>query len=403
MLKRLINLGIYGVVFLLPCYLIRFKIGWAPFNLLEVLIYGVFCLWLFQQIKEKKFFRNFEDKLYGPVFLILIGATLSVWFSSDVIVSGGIWKGWIMAPLFFGLVVRNNIKNRQEVKNIFLALFLGGVGVALIAFIYWIRHQLTYDGRLRAFYLSPNYLAMYLAPVLVLSSFLFALTKKKCLKVLLILGYGLLLGVIYLTYSYGAWLGLLAGFIFLAAEHFNKKIFLIFLLIMVLCLGSQIPTPKFRHLLDFSYASFQSRLMIWQSAWEIIKDHPFKGIGLGMFQKYYLEYQVKFKPYLEWAVPHPHNLFLAFWLQAGLLGLIGFCWLLISFFKLKNLSFEIIILKGTMLYFLVHGLVDTTYWKNDLAVLFWLVVGLAWALQAKSQNSEELFKSQHYKAGRLSG
>lgn len=27
---------------------------------------------------------------------------------------------------------------------------------------------------------------------------------------------------------------------------------------------------------------------------------------------------------------------------------------------------------GIMFYFLLHGLVDTTYFKNDLAVIFWL-------------------------------
>lgn len=28
-----------------------------------------------------------------------------------------------------------------------------------------------------------------------------------------------------------------------------------------------------------------------------------------------------------------------------------------------------------MIYALVHGLVDTTYWKNDLALMFWLIIG----------------------------
>jgi hypothetical protein len=27
-----------------------------------------------------------------------------------------------------------------------------------------------------------------------------------------------------------------------------------------------------------------------------------------------------------------------------------------------------------LVYFLAHGLVDTLYWKNDLALLFWLVL-----------------------------
>ena len=29
-----------------------------------------------------------------------------------------------------------------------------------------------------------------------------------------------------------------------------------------------------------------------------------------------------------------------------------------------------------MIYILAHGLVDTTYWKNDLSVVFWIIIGL---------------------------
>ena len=137
-------------------------------------------------------------------------------------------------------------------------------------------------------------------------------------------------------------------------------------------------------MLDFSYPSIKSRLVIWQSAWEILKDHPLIGIGPGMFQKYYLDYQPRFEPYPEWAVPQPHNIFLAFWLQTGLLGLIGLVWLLAVFFRetKKGLnpgqgSILMIILMAAMIYVIVHGLVDTTYWKNDLAIIFWLITALA--------------------------
>ena len=29
-----------------------------------------------------------------------------------------------------------------------------------------------------------------------------------------------------------------------------------------------------------------------------------------------------------------------------------------------------------MLYFLIHGLVDTTYWRNDLAMVFWMMAAV---------------------------
>jgi len=84
-----------------------------------------------------------------------------------------------------------------------------------------------------------------------------------------------------------------------------------------------------------------------------------------------------FEPYPEWAVPQPHNIFLAFWLQTGLIGLVGFIWLIIIIiflnYKPKILSF---ILLYAIIYILIHGLVDTTYWKNDLSVIFWVIIAL---------------------------
>jgi len=128
-------------------------------------------------------------------------------------------------------------------------------------------------------------------------------------------------------------------------------------------------------------SSFHSRLMIWNTSVEIIKDNPLFGIGPGTFQDVYLSYSEKFdEPYLEWAVPQPHNIFLAFYLQTGMIGFVGFILILFWFFygcrneALPRLYWQII--NVLMIYILVHGLVDTTYWKNDLALMFWLIVGM---------------------------
>ena len=125
-------------------------------------------------------------------------------------------------------------------------------------------------------------------------------------------------------------------------------------------------------------SSFSSRIMIWKSSIKILKDNWVVGIGPGNFQETYLQYQKYSPPYLEWAVPYPHNIFLAFWIQAGIIGLVGFLLLISSWFwkVLKNKKPQDENLRcavlGVMFYILLHGLVDTTYFKNDLAVIFWL-------------------------------
>lgn len=381
---KVIRFIIYLIVLLLPLYLIRFKIGWIPFNFLEVMIYLLFVVWLV--ISKFKLKIKFKDKswLY-PVFLIFFGLTLSTLTSADINVSAGIWKGWFLAPLIFSLVIVSSIENKDQVKNIFGFLTLSGIMVSLIALFYYFTDNFTYDNRLRAFYLSPNHLAMYLSPILILSFYLYFSFRKNIYKVLLLSAQFLILITIYLTYSYSAWLALLITLIFTLFLSKNKKklLFVIsfFILILILFCIFQIGNQKFQSIFDLSYPAFGSRLAIWQSAWEITKDYPILGIGPGMFQEYYLDYQTMFEPYPEWAVPQPHNLFLAFWLQAGLLGLIGFVWLMVKFFRAsfsKKQDPLFMILLAIMVYTLIHGLVDTPVWKNDLAILFWLTISLSY-------------------------
>lgn len=372
---KIINWIVYVIVFSLPLYLVNFKIGWVPINFLELLICGLFIFWLFFGNKDRLVFNN---KTWIPILMILFGITISTWFSNNIEISAGIWKGWFVIPLLFFVVIINSLKTKEQIRSIIISLTLSGFFVALIALYYWLNNILTYDGRLQGFYLSPNYLAMYLSPILILSLYLFSFVKNKILKTLLIINYLLLISIIYLTYSYGAWVGFLFALIFLLIQKKDKKMILIFLSLFILILILQIPTQKFQGFIDFSYPSLESRIIIWQSSWEIIKDNALIGIGPGMFQKYYLDYQVNFAPYPEWSVPQPHNIFLAFWLQAGLLGLVGFFWLLISFFKKiepKQILSSILI--GTMIYILIHGMVDTTYWKNDLSIIFWLIISIA--------------------------
>ena len=157
------------IVFAIPAYSLRFSFFGMPFTFLEILIYILFIVWLFQFKRGRKMI--FDAKIWIPVLLLFYGATLSTVFSSNLIASAGIWKGYFLDPLLFFTVFldvfsRMDAKNQGLKINILLQWFLfSGYFTAIIAFAYLLSGNLTYDGRLSAFYLSPNHLAMFLAPV----------------------------------------------------------------------------------------------------------------------------------------------------------------------------------------------------------------------------------------------
>ncbi|MBU3925037.1 O-antigen ligase family protein [Patescibacteria group bacterium] len=393
---RKIEFGIYAIVFCLPLYLARFNIFGIPSTALEAGIYILFIIWLVKNYRQIKSVEIIPDKsLRLGIILLLVGVLISTFFSSELKTSAGILKGWFVDPFLFFIILVSEIKTLTQRKNILKAFFFSGAAVAAVSLFYWfgfLSNGVSFDSRLHSFYLSPNYLAMYLSPALIVGIWMF-LTAKKYFWLILSMIIALAL---YFTYSYSAWLSLFIAVIALVHYFFKefsvrKKVYIfsVFCLLFALALFSQAEKDKFNVLKNLSYrSSYNSRLMIWLSAWEIGKDNWLIGIGPGNFQKYYLDYQARFtEPYLEWAAPQPHNIFLAFWLETGILGLLGFLVILAWFFKcslsllksnlLRRENFLLVaVLFSIMAYTIMHGLFDTTYWKNDLAIIFWLNLAL---------------------------
>ena len=409
--KRDIRSGIYAVIFLLPCYLVRFSLGGIPTTMLEIMIYVLFLSWLIRHKKNlnivtaiKNFFAQGRMLPLG-LALLLLGVVLSTAYSSDLRTSLGALKGWFIDPFLFFLVFTSEIKERKQTAHALASYILSASAVALIGILYSINNTLTFDGRLRAFYESPNYLAMYLAPAFLFAIYFFVnrrdaedspcaskglssplirkLSRNITAQSLMLM---VLAGALFMTKSYGAILGIGAALVCLLLKRYrtdkkylpasNRKT-LLALAAVALVIFSLLSYQKYAQITSAGErSSLSSRFMIWDASMEMINDSPFFGIGPGTFQEVYLDYQQRFTtPYLEWAVPQPHNTLLAFYLQSGMVGFIGF--VLILLFLCKRARTDDVVFLF-LVYFLVHGLVDTLYWKNDLAMIFVLVAGIGY-------------------------
>ncbi len=139
------------------------------------------------------------------------------------------------------------------------------------------------------------------------------------------------------------------------------------------------------------------RTQIWVTSWALIKQHPVVGIGPNTFEpNYRAEVPKHYWPPLEWLVAQPHNLYLALWLEIGLLGLAAFVGFMVYWTRLvwrlarqAGPAERAIMLSAlaAVLAILVHGLFDTPYFKNDLALELTLLIILPWLSRAETHEA----------------
>jgi O-antigen ligase len=122
--------------------------------------------------------------------------------------------------------------------------------------------------------------------------------------------------------------------------------------------------------------SFMGRLEIYQATIQMLHNSPIFGVGLG-------GYSYQFRG--QTPEIYPHDIWLTFWVEIGLLGVISFAvilfWLLWRGWRAwsRMRDFYRPALWGALaalVMWTVHGIVDSPYWKNDMSVEFWVLAAL---------------------------
>lgn len=191
-----------------------------------------------------------------------------------------------------------------------------------------------------------------------------------------------------LSFSRGAWLGTAAAILAMLLFMGARRLLLVYGGFALLGLAALpfIKVERIANLFNLDRGSAGTRLYLWQSTWEMLKDKPLTGYGLDQFLYYFNPQYVNPNAWTERFLSHPHNYILDWWLRLGILGLPLLAWLIFSFVRtsltlraaqniVKSLRLRRALaagLFGSMVHFLTHGLVDNSYFVMDLAILFCL-------------------------------
>lgn len=266
---------------------------------------------------------------------------------------------------------------------------IGAIFFGIFSVIYnLLGYNAAYDLRLLGPLDAAVYLAYYLTPFFLFFAIqFFENTKRKSNLV-----YALILATLILaTQSMGAIGGSMLVMLFYFYKrsslqffkNFFSKIFIAILSIIVL---SGIFYFKILPTITTEYSSLDERGEIWLASAEMLKNPKtiLFGLGFGQFENQYIKNVDKVlgrKP-LDYYVIQPHNIFLLFIFHYGILGLmfISFCIYttiktLFAFKKKPNLR---IIVNLILLYFFIHGMIDTPFFKNDILILFLLFLEISY-------------------------
>lgn len=381
----------------LPSYLIRFSLGPIPSTLLEAMVILLFAAWAIQQRKKiiSRFRESKRDNWFWIITAWLVFATISLFISPNFREAAGIWKAYFIEPILFLIVFANVIKEKKDVELIFYSLGFSALYISAFA-VYqkftgvaipnpiW---QAAETRRVTSLYGYPNAVGLYLAPIVTLyAGWIINKLQTKIYKLReIIFQFSTIVfsaAAIVFARSEGACVGILAGLFFLGIM--TKKIRWTTLAVTVVLGMTVLLIPQTKNYawqqISFQNDSGKVRISQWQETWTMLRDRPLVGAGLAGYQEMLAPYH-KAK-HIEIYL-YPHNLFLNFWSELSLGGLLVFLLIVAKFLKnnieklLVAYYWPSITLMAIMITILIHGLVDVPYFKNDLSVFFWLLVGLS--------------------------
>ncbi len=293
----------------------------------------------------------------------------------------GVFIEWIVLPCATGTLLW---LQRTKTNTIILyGLLLLSLCVSIAALLLYAHGYVTYDHRLSAFFLSPNHLAMFTAPLIFTALALFFTVTHMYLKILCITSSILCATTVLLTQSFSTLCAvMITALLLLFTIIKNKKVFWCAIIILVIIFGVVTSVKVGNSNALFERNSLSSRIMIWDVATFYIQKSPLIGYEIDSFQKHYLAAQPLYPPYLEWAVPTEHNIFLHFMISGGYCAVVAFCvlcaYVVFSGYTLyhQHKKPHIASICGAFIVIILCGVLDTPYWKNDLSVLFWIIIAL---------------------------
>lgn len=375
---------------LAPAYVIRWHIGFYPTTLLENAIVVTFVIFAIEWWRSRTPLV-WRSPFVIPTAVFILAGAISVVTAPSLSAALGLYRAYLLEPILFGVVLINVLRTAARAVLIVAGLAGGATGAGL-ANSYVVLSALAHhtynvtDTPPVVIYSTANALALYVVPIvaLAISLALYGRTRAERWGGAAFFCIGTI--VTALSFSRGGYLAF-AAVVFIAFASHPRRVYLFGLAVLGIIAAAAISPIRHRVEIELQNVygnTIQSRIDLWTAAVKLIEHRPLFGAGLSGFQIRAAPYYTHLHTQANFI--DPHNIVLNFWVETGLLGLIAFAWIMVVGFRTSWRGwresvpawapYELGVLLA-LAAVVVHGMVDVPYFKNDLSLQFWTLIGIA--------------------------
>lgn len=348
----------------------------------------ILFLIFFAMIWQKKFsLRDLTP--YAKILLIMAGFTawmiISYILGDTEIPLNHHSIEWILFShdMFIFLLIAAMIREEKFLTGILIAL-----GLSLVIDDVYIFYQAAQDVDRPKAFLHGSFMQSAMLYLILLPTFLIMTLKadknfgKKIFCGIIFL---VSLAAFIMINTRGAWLALAIVLAFIIVYRLRRPKKILAAAVICAILGGMflIASPKtFDRLTTLfnptSEQSVSERFLMWRSAVHAIGDNPLTGVGFGNYATQYREKYILDEA-KERFQGHAHNIYLQFWAETGLIGIILLCGLFgyILYWSWRRAqNFYGLIIFSATLDLMLFGLTDYTLASFSAMRVYWLMFGV---------------------------
>jgi O-antigen ligase len=343
-------------------------------------------------------------------YILLYAAVYLAGTLFSVNLRGSLQPGLLsVAFILFSVVLYHGVTGRRQLDTLITLVVLMGALVSfygILQYLFgwgyqsaaWVDSSMftSISFRVPSTLENPNMLGQYLILTIPLGGAKLLSSKDWASRIFYLGCCAVMCLCMILTFSRGAWLGLLfAGAVFVIL--LNPRLILLapFALLLLYFVLPDTVITRFTSIGNLKDNSTSYRVYIWMGVLAMLKDYWLCGIGPGetAFNMVYPAYS-----YNGISAPHSHNLFLQILCDAGVAALAVFLILLFVYFRMmcaaisreKDRTSHMLQLACTagVVGFLVQAMTDYSFYNYRVMFLFWAYLALG-ALSARRSELPE--------------